>query len=120
MGLIHKVIISVYGSDRNTHILHPPQAFYSQLKRSENVNPTHPHTAHTDSSTSPQVNLTTGLRSTAAGNFSFFLSDHWEPVGDNGPAISACVGQPFGIAFDATGNLFFADAINNIVRKVSE
>lgn len=37
---------------------------------------------------------------------------------DGGPAISAAMGQPFGCAIDAAGNLFVADASEHRVRKV--
>ena len=39
--------------------------------------------------------------------------------GDNGPAASAQLNQPSGMAVDSAGNLYIADAGNNRVRKVS-
>jgi sugar lactone lactonase YvrE len=39
--------------------------------------------------------------------------------GDNGPAIKAQLGKPFGIALDKKGNLYIADRANNRVRKVA-
>jgi sugar lactone lactonase YvrE len=39
-------------------------------------------------------------------------------AGDNGPATSAEVNLPTGLTFDPQGNLVFADASNNRVRKV--
>ena len=39
--------------------------------------------------------------------------------GDGGPASAASISNPFGIAIDRSSNLFFADAGNNRVRKVS-
>ena len=39
--------------------------------------------------------------------------------GDGGPATLAKLGQPTGIAVDASGNLFIADRNNNRVRKVA-
>ena len=39
--------------------------------------------------------------------------------GDTGPATSASVSGPFGVAVDATGNLFFGDAGNNRIRKIT-
>jgi hypothetical protein len=39
--------------------------------------------------------------------------------GDNGPATSAELSNPAGIALDASGNLYIADTGNNRVRKVS-
>jgi uncharacterized protein (TIGR03437 family) len=39
--------------------------------------------------------------------------------GDGGPATSASLQYPFGVAVDGTGNLFIADMSNNRIRKVS-
>ena len=39
--------------------------------------------------------------------------------GDGGPATSALMGTPFGIALDSTGNLYIADTSNNRIRMVS-
>ena len=39
--------------------------------------------------------------------------------GDNGPAPSAQVSNPEGVAVDAAGTLYIADNINNRIRKVS-
>ena len=38
--------------------------------------------------------------------------------GDNGPAISAQLNQPYGLAVDSAGNLYIADSANNRIRKV--
>jgi sugar lactone lactonase YvrE len=38
--------------------------------------------------------------------------------GDGGPATSALLNQPTGVAVDAAGNLFIADEFNNRVRRV--
>jgi uncharacterized protein (TIGR03437 family) len=39
--------------------------------------------------------------------------------GDNGPAVSAQLNIPYGVAVDSAGNLYIADAHNNRIRKVS-
>ncbi len=39
--------------------------------------------------------------------------------GDAGPAASAQLNGPFGVAVDTTGNLYIADTGNNCIRKVS-
>ena len=38
--------------------------------------------------------------------------------GDNGPAVSAQLDDPNGIAFDAAGNLYFSDSNNNRIRRI--
>ncbi len=38
--------------------------------------------------------------------------------GDGGPATSATLGQPFGVAVDAADNVFIADTNNNRIREV--
>jgi uncharacterized protein (TIGR03437 family) len=54
-----------------------------------------------------------GIITTVAGNGSQGFS------GDGGPATSASLYGPFGVALDASGNLFIADSENNRIRKVS-
>jgi sugar lactone lactonase YvrE len=39
-------------------------------------------------------------------------------LGDDGPAVSAELSQPSGIAFDGGGNMFVADSNNNVIRRV--
>ncbi len=39
--------------------------------------------------------------------------------GDGGPATSALLNYPVGVAVDAAGNLFIADSLNSRIRKVS-
>ena len=58
--------------------------------------------------------VSNGVISTVAGNgvccgFS----------GDNGPATSAQLSDPTGVAVDSAGNLYIADMVNNRIRKVS-
>ncbi|MGA2739283.1 MAG: hypothetical protein ABSG65_17820, partial [Bryobacteraceae bacterium] len=55
----------------------------------------------------------TGIITTVAGNGTSGFS------GDGGPAISAELSNPQGIAVDASGNLFIADTFNGRVREVS-
>lgn len=40
-------------------------------------------------------------------------------VGDGGPATSALLNYPYGVAVDALGNIYIADAYNNRIRKVN-
>jgi uncharacterized protein (TIGR03437 family) len=53
-----------------------------------------------------------GIITTAAGNGNNVFS------GDGGPATSASLTRPGGVAVDASGNLFIADTLNNRIRKV--
>jgi uncharacterized protein (TIGR03437 family) len=55
----------------------------------------------------------TGVISTVAGNGSN------GPRGDGGPAVSAQLGDPWGVAADSAGNLYIADFGNNEIRKVT-
>ena len=64
-----------------------------------------------------KVNASTGNISTVVGNYQSHVG--YSRSGDGGPASSARLSSPKGLAFDAAGNLFIADAGNAIVRKVS-
>jgi uncharacterized protein (TIGR03437 family) len=57
--------------------------------------------------------VSNGVITTVAGNGVYGYG------GDNGPATSAQVGQPLGVALDAAGNLYIADTLSARVRKVS-
>src|SRR4029079_3587097 len=39
--------------------------------------------------------------------------------GDNGPATSATLNAPWGVAVDAAGNLYISDSGNSVIRKVT-
>lgn len=56
---------------------------------------------------------TTGIITTIAGNGTFGFS------GDGSAAISAEVNNPVGIGLDKAGNIYFCDAGNNRIRKIS-
>jgi len=40
-------------------------------------------------------------------------------TGDGGPATTAEINGPYGIAMDAAGNVYFSDQVENVVRKVT-
>jgi sugar lactone lactonase YvrE len=60
-----------------------------------------------------QVNLTTGIITTVAGNGTYGYS------GDGGPATSAELANPLGVAVDSAGDLYIGDAGNFVVREVT-
>ncbi len=39
--------------------------------------------------------------------------------GDGGQATAASISQPYGVTFDASGNMYIPDEFNNVVRKVN-
>jgi sugar lactone lactonase YvrE/pimeloyl-ACP methyl ester carboxylesterase len=59
-----------------------------------------------------KINVDTGIISTFAGNGINGFS------GDGGPATDAALSFPNGIKFDPAGNLFFADSLNNRIRRI--
>ncbi|MBM3933338.1 MAG: hypothetical protein FJ319_03400 [SAR202 cluster bacterium] len=58
------------------------------------------------------INPNTGTISTVAGTGTATFS------GDSGPASSATLREPLGLAFDAAGNLYISDFLNNRVRVI--
>jgi hypothetical protein len=66
-----------------------------------------------DTNTVRKVVLSTGQISTVAGNGTPGFS------GDNGPAVAAQLSFPEGVAVDSSGNLYIADTLNNVIRKVT-
>ncbi len=60
-----------------------------------------------------KVDATTGVITTVAGNGFYGFE------GDNGPATSAQLYQPNGVAVDTAGNLYIADSNNHRIRKVN-
>ncbi len=60
-----------------------------------------------------------GIITTVAGNGFGAGIDTGGYSGDGGPAISAKLWYPYGVAVDGSGNIFIADNFNNVVRKVN-
>jgi sugar lactone lactonase YvrE len=69
--------------------------------------------ADTDNCVIRKVVLSSGIISTVAGNGSCSYT------GDGGPATSATLYYPQGLAVDSSGNLYIADSDNNVIREVS-
>lgn len=63
-----------------------------------------------------EVSAGTGIITTVAGNG---LIGSPGNLGDGGPATSAFLAYPDGVALDASGNLYIADTGDNVVRKVT-
>jgi hypothetical protein len=59
-----------------------------------------------------RVDAVTGIITTVAGNGTHGYA------GDNGPATSAALNSPSGVAVDGLGNLFIADEQNHVIRRV--
>jgi sugar lactone lactonase YvrE len=60
-----------------------------------------------------EVSAQTGIISTVAG------TDTCWHTGDGGPATSATLNNPSGVALDSVGNIFIADTNNCLIRKIS-
>lgn len=60
------------------------------------------------------IKFSKGVATVVAGNGTLGVT------GDGGPAINAGLGDPMGLAVDSAGNLFIADTINGLVRKVTK
>jgi RHS repeat-associated protein len=67
-----------------------------------------------------KVTAATKIITTFAGQCGLDTFQNEFQVGDNGPATSATLWNPNGIALDAAGNLYIADDHNSVVRKVSK
>jgi uncharacterized repeat protein (TIGR01451 family) len=59
------------------------------------------------------------VRKVSAGIITTFAGGGTRRLGDGGPATSATLVSPYGLALDQAGNLYIADPGNNLVRKVS-
>lgn len=68
--------------------------------------------ADTDNQRIRVVDLATGVITTVAGTGDQGFS------GDGGAAAAAVLYRPFGVAFDAAGDLYISDTLNNRIRRV--
>jgi DNA-binding beta-propeller fold protein YncE len=60
----------------------------------------------------PQASVHPGIIATYAG------TGEWGIGGDGSAAISAKLSSPQGVAIDPAGNLYIADSVNQVIRKV--
>jgi uncharacterized protein (TIGR03437 family) len=58
--------------------------------------------------------VSNGVMATVAGSAAYGYA------GDNGPAVNAQLNFPNGVGVDSAGNLYIADTLNYVVRKVSD
>ena len=68
-----------------------------------------------------RVDARTGIITTVAGNFAADKANDGLGgfSGDGGPATSAQLNDPQGVALDGAGDLFIADTFNNAIREVT-
>jgi hypothetical protein len=68
-----------------------------------------------------RVDATTGIITTVAGDYAADQANDRQGgyTGDGGPATSAQLQDPQGVAIDGAGNLFIADTFNNAIRVVT-
>ena len=65
-----------------------------------------------------EVNVASGIISTVAGTGTIASNGAGGYSGDGGPAIDAELNYPYAVVFDAAGNMYIPDSVNNRVREV--
>lgn len=71
------------------------------------------YVADTENHVVRRIDLATSVITTFAGSGAPGFS------GDRGPAVEARLRAPYGLAFDAKGDLFIVDTLNNRIRRVA-
>jgi len=66
-----------------------------------------------------KVTASTGIISKVAGTYYTYNGTNWYYGGDGGLATSAYLAYPFALALDTAGNIYFADNLNNVIRKIT-
>ncbi len=67
-----------------------------------------------------KVTTSTGIITKVAGTYYTYNGSNWYFGGDGGLATSAYLAYPFGVALDTAGNVYIADNLNNVIRKVTK
>ncbi len=86
-------------------------AYEVALDVSENI-----YVAQSDANAIRKIDATTGIITTIAG----MTTTTTGYSGDGGPATSARLNNPQGVALDEAGNIYIADTGNNVIRKVDK
>ncbi len=67
-----------------------------------------------------KIDVSTGIITKVAGTYYNYNGSNWYFGGDGGLATAAYMAYPFGIALDTTGNIYVADNLNNVIRKITK
>ncbi len=80
----------------------------------------HLFVADTNNNRIRRIDRATGIITTFAGNGQppngFERYGNGQSCGDGGPALTACLNTPYGLAFDANGSLFVSEGLN--IRRI--
>ena len=66
-----------------------------------------------------KINQTTGIITKVAGTYYNYNGTNWYYGGDGGLATDAYMAYPFAVAMDTAGNIYVADNLNNVIRKIT-
>ncbi len=66
-----------------------------------------------------KITKTTGIITKVAGTYYTYNGTNWYYGGDGGLATSAYLAYPFAVALDTAGNVYVADNLNNVIRKIT-
>lgn len=66
-----------------------------------------------------KITASTGIITKVAGTYYTYNGTNWYYGGDGGLATSAYLAYPFGVALDTAGNIYIADNLNNVIRKIT-
>jgi sugar lactone lactonase YvrE len=90
----------------------PNNVYYTEIGNHYDANGNPILTAPINNNIVREIVGSTGLIQTVAGKQGVFGADN------NVAAVGAALNQPKGLSVDATGNIFFADQVNQVIREV--